>query len=99
MKKYAHLWIESKKVPRSAMGENENFSDFFKSFLNEENHHIFTPEQLKYKNSLIWMKNVRMCELSQKGSKVRDGRKLQFFLFFEKFSKMKKIIIVSLQDN
>ena len=36
---------------------------------------------------------------AKKVPQVRDGRKLQFFLFFEKFSKMKKILIVSLQDN
>ena len=64
-----------------------------KVFKNEENHHIFTPGQLKHKNSLNWMKNVHMCELRQKIPQVHGGRKLQFFWFFEKFSKMKKIII------
>ena len=45
------------------------------------------------------MENVHMCELSQKGHEVRDGGKHQFLRFFEMFSKMKKIIIFSLQDN
>ena len=42
------------------------FSIFRKVFKNEENHHILTSGQLKYKNSLIWMKNVQKCELSKK---------------------------------
>ena len=38
---------------------------------------MFTPGELKYKNSLIWMKNMPICELSQKGLQVHAGRKLQ----------------------
>ena len=45
------------------------------------------------------MKNVHMCELSQKGPQVRRGWKLQFFRVFEKFLKMKRIIILSFQGN
>ena len=45
------------------------------------------------------MENVHMCELRQKGSQVRSLRNLQFFRFCEKFSKMMKIIIFSLQGN
>ena len=74
-------WV--KKVPRSAVDENFNFFDFSKNFQNEENHHIFTPGQLKYKNSLIWMENVHMCELSQKGPQLRSGRKRQPFFIFQ----------------
>ena len=66
---------------------------FWKVFEIEENHNIFTLGQLKYKNSLIWMENVLMCEFSQKGPLVQCGRKLELFRFFEKFLKMKKIII------
>ena len=51
-------------------------SNFGKVFKNEENHHILTPGQLKYKNSLIWMENMHTCVLSQKGSQVCTGRKL-----------------------
>ena len=75
------------------------FSIFLKVFKIEENHHIFNPVQLKYKNSTIWMKNGHLCELSKKGPQVRGGRKLQFFRFVEKLSKLKKIIIFSLQYN
>ena len=57
----------------SSVGQNLNFSIFQKLFENEENHHSFTPGQLNYKNSLIWMENVHMCELSQKGPQVRSG--------------------------
>ena len=45
------------------------------------------------------MKNVHMCELSQKVPQVAVGENFNFFYFFEKFSKMKKIIIFSLQDT
>ena len=63
----------AKKVPWSAVGENFIFfSIFWKVFENEENHHIFTPGQLKYKIPLIWMKTVHMCELSQKGLLVEN---------------------------
>ena len=98
--KNVHMCERSRECPRSGMGENFNFFEFFlKVFENEENHHIFTLGQLNYKNSLIWMKTVDMCELSQKCPQVRGGRKLQFLRFFEKFSKTKKLIIFSLQDN
>ena len=45
------------------------------------------------------MENDHMCEFSKKCPQLRGGQKFQFFRFFEKFSKMKKIIIFSLQDN
>ena len=40
------------------------FSIFWKVFENEENPHILTPGQMKYTNSLIWMENGHMSELS-----------------------------------
>ena len=42
------------------------------------------------------MKSVHKCEMSEKGP---QGKNLQFFRFFEKFAKMKKIIIIWHQDN
>ena len=64
------------------------FSIFLKLFKKEENLHTFTPGQLKYKNSLIWMENVYMCELSQKGPQLDIGRKpFTFFDFFRKWRK------------
>ena len=97
--KNMHMCEMSQKGPHVRGGRISIFRFFFKVFENEANHHNFSPGQLKYKISLIWMKTVHMCELSHKGPQVCGGRKLQFFLFFEKFSKMKEIIIFSLQDN
>ena len=99
------IWIENgymselsqKSSPAPWSAKTSIFSIFWKVFENEENPHILTPEQLNYTNLLIWMENGNMSELSQKSSP--DPRKLQFFGFFEKFSKMKKILIFSLQDN
>ena len=46
------------------------------------------------------MENKHMSELSRKKDpQVRGGEKLEFFQFFEKFSKMIKILLFSLQDN
>ena len=41
-------------------------------------------KQLKYTNSLIWVKNMHMCELSQKLSTDPRWAKLHLFRFFEK---------------
>ena len=95
--KWAHERIEPKKFPRSA--KTSIFSIFWKVLENEESPHILTPGQLKYTNSLIWMENGHMSELSQSIPQVCGRRKLQFFLFSEQISKMKKILIFSLQDN
>ena len=95
-----HKCEMSKKGPQGRGGENLQFFRFFEKFLeNEENHHNLTSGQLKYKNSLIWMKSVHKCEMSEKGPQGRGGENLQFFRFFEKFPKMKKIIIIWHQDN
>ena len=61
---------------------------FRKVFENEENHHNLTSGQLKYKSSLIWMKSVHKCEMSEKCPQGQGGGKLQFFHFFEKFLKI-----------
>ena len=82
-----HMCELSQKGPHVRDGRKLQLFWFFqKDFENEENHHIFTPGQLKYKNSLIWMENVHMCELGQKGPQVRGVQNLQFFRFFEIFS-------------
>ena len=45
------------------------------------------------------MKSGHKCEMSEKGPQGRGGENLQFFWLFEKFAKMKKIIIIWHQDN
>ena len=86
------------------MGENFYLFLFFfwKSFENEEKYHNFTSAPLKYKKSLIWIKNVHMCQFSLNGRLIRGGQKLHFFSFFWKVfenKKQQKDIIFSLQDN
>ena len=66
-------------------GKIFNISIFRKSFKTEENHHILTSGQLKYKNSLIWMKSVHMCELRQKCRQGRGGKIFNFFDFSKSF--------------
>ena len=66
------------------------FSIFWKIFENEEKHHIFTSGQLKYKISLICLKNVHMCELNQKCWQVRGGQNFNFFDFLKSFRKWRK---------
>ena len=86
-------WVDwDKKVPGPRWAIT---SIFFRFFENEENPHIVTPWQLKYTNSLIWMENVHMSGLSQKSSRSAVGENFNFF----DFSKMKKILIFSLQNN
>ena len=97
------IWMEnghmSDLTPKSSPGprwaKTSIFSIFWKVFENEENHHILTLGQLKYTNSLIWKMGTWVI-WPQRVPQVRGGRKLQFFRFSEKFSKMKKIIISSL---
>ena len=66
-------------------GKSSIFSIFRKVFKTEENHHILTSGQLKYKNSFIWMKSVHMCELRQKCRQGRGGENLQYFDFSKSF--------------
>ena len=56
---------------------------------------------LKYKYSLIWLQNLQNCEYAKNFifPQVRSHRKLQFFGFFRKPFKLKKIIIIWHQDN
>ena len=70
-----------------AVGET-SFSIFPKVFENEENRHILTSGQLKYKNTHIWMKNVQKSKLSKK--KVHRsvvGQNFNFFDFSKSFRK------------
>ena len=67
------------------------FSIFQKVFKPEGKHHIFTLGQLKYQNSLIWMKKEPKSEMRKKCPKGRGGEKLQFFRFFKKFSNQKEM--------
>ena len=98
--KSGHKCETSEKGPQGRGGGNlPIFSIFRKVCENEENHHNLTSGQLRYKNSLIWMKSGHKCEMSEKGPQGRGGGNLQFFWFFEKFAKMKKIIIIWHQDN
>ena len=89
--------MKSKKnVPRAGVGENFNFFDFWKVFKTEGSYHIFTLDQLKYQNSLIWKKKMPKSKMQKKCPYGRGGQKLQFFRFFEKFSILKETIIFSL---
>ena len=70
------IWMENghmsemsqRSSPDPLLAKTWIFSIFLKVFENEQNPHILTPGQLKYTNSLIWMENVHMSELSQKSS-------------------------------
>ena len=95
--KSVHKCEMSEKGPQGWGGENLQFFRFFEKFPKMKK--IIIIWQLKYKNSLIWMKSVHKCEMSEKGPQGRGGENLQFFRFFEKFLKMKKIIIIWHQDN
>ena len=100
--KWAHEWNWAQKVSQGPwFVKTSIFLIFWKVFENEENPHILTPGQLKYTNLLIWMENgshewIEPKEVPQVGG----GRKTSFFFdFLMKFTKMKKILIFSLQDN
>ena len=97
-----HMCELSQKGPQVRGGENFNFFFLFffsKVFEIEENRHILTPGQLKYKKFPHLDGKCAHVWTDPKMSPSPRGRKLHFFLFFEKFSKMKKIIIFSLQDS
>ena len=53
-------------VPRAGVGKTSMFSIFQKVFKPEGKHHIFTLGQLKYQNSLIWMKKEPKSEMRKK---------------------------------
>ena len=89
----------SMKCPLSAEGENFKLLDFSKSFRKWRKSSYFDIRKTQIQSSVIWMKNVKKCELSKKCPLVRRGWKLQMFRFFKKFSKMKKIIIFWHQEN
>ena len=98
--KSGHKCEIREKGPQGRGCENLQFFRFFEKVCeNDENHHNLTSEQLRYKNSLIWMKSGHKCEMSEKGLQGRGWENLQFFRLFEKFAKMKKIIIIWHQDN
>ena len=88
-------WAEMSTGPQWA--KTSFVSIFWKVFEIEENHHNFTSTHQQYKNSLIWRKNVYI-ELKMSTS-PRWAKISTFFWFFEKFLKLKKIIIFSLQHN
>ena len=94
-------WVNwAKKVSQIRGGRIlQFFRFFFKVFENEENPQILTPGLLKYTNSLIWMENGHMRELSQKSFPGPRWAKTSIFSIFWKFSKMKNILIFSLQDK
>ena len=93
--KSGHKCEIREKGPQGRGGENLQFFRLLRKVCeNEENHHNLTSGQLRYKNSLIWMKSGHKCEIREKGPQGRGGENLQFFRLFEKFAKMKKIIII-----
>ena len=75
------------------------FLIFWKVLENEENPHILTPGQLKYTNSLIWMENGYMSELSQKSSPGRQWAKTSIFSIFWKVFENEENPKFSIQDN
>ena len=73
MCKSVNLAKKKKKVYRSSAGEKFKF---WKVFENEEYHHNLILRQLKYRNSLIWMKiceSVNLVKKKKKSQQVRDG--------------------------
>ena len=90
------IWMKSghkcemSEKGRPLWGKSSIFLSYQKVCENEENHHNLTSGQLRYKNSLIWMKSGHKCETCEKGPQGRGGGNLQFFRVFEKFAKMKK---------
>ena len=83
------IWMENghvselrrKSSPGLWWAKTSIFTIFWKVFENEENPHILPPGQLKYTNSLIWMENGHMSELSQKSSPSAVGENFNFFDF------------------
>ena len=89
--KFTHLdekgakeWNAQKMSLGPGWGKTSIFSIFRKVFKTDGKHHIFTLGQLKYQNSLIWMKKEPKSEMRKKCPKGRGGEKLQFFSIFRK---------------
>ena len=75
--KSGHKCEMSKKGPQGQDGGSlPIFLIFRKVCENEENHHNLTSGQLRYKNSLIWMKSGHKCEMSEKGPEGQGGGNL-----------------------
>ena len=86
-------WVNwAKKVPKVRGGRKlQFFSIFLRVFENEGNPHILTPGQLKYTNSLIWIENGHVSELSKKTSPgLRWAKTSIFSIFLESFRKWRK---------
>ena len=82
--KCAHVRIKPKMLTGPRWAKTSNVWIFSKGFKIEENQQIFTSTQLKYKNSLIWRRNVHMYDCAKNVDTSGSGRKLQFFRFFLK---------------
>ena len=83
--------LSQKSPPGPRWAKTSIFSILWKGLENEENPHILTPGQLKYTNSLIWMENGHMSELSQKKiPRSVLGKNLNFFNFLKSFRKWRK---------
>ena len=73
----------AKNVPRAGVVKNFHFFFSFQNVFKPEGmHHIFTLGQLKYQNSLIWMKKEPKSEMHKKCRYSRVGEKLQFLSIF-----------------
>ena len=98
--KWAHDWIEPKTFLKSAVGEKLNLFDFLKSFrkwrISSYSHSrttkIYKFTHLDGKWAHEWIE-------PKKFPRSAVGENFNFFRFFEKFSKMKNILIFSLQDK
>ena len=76
--------LSQNSSPGPRWAKTSIFLIFWKVFENEENSHILTPGQLKYTNSLIWMENGHMSELSQKSDRAPRWAKTSIFSIFWK---------------
>ena len=76
--------LSQKCSPGPWWAKTSIFSIFWEDSENEKNSHILTPGQLKYTNSLIWMENGHMSELSQKSSHGERWAKTSIFSIFSK---------------
>ena len=71
--KYTHLdekGVEERNAQKMSLGpgwgKTSIFLIFQKVFKSEGKHHIFTLGQLKYQNTLIWMKKESKSEMRKK---------------------------------
>ena len=75
----------AKHVHWSAEGENFKCLDFSKSFRKWRKSIYFDIRKTQIQSSVIWMKNVKKCELSKICPQVRCGRKPIYLILLKVF--------------